>query len=76
MEFIGHVIDGAETEAADGRRFDSVDPWTREPWAQVALGGQADADRAVAAARQAFDEGPWPRMGSPSAARSCTGSPT
>ena len=63
MEFIPHVIDGAEQESADGARFDSVDPWTREPWAQVALGGAAEAGRAVAAARRAFDEGPWPRMG-------------
>jgi len=40
-----------------------TDPFTREPWATVACGGKADADRAVAAARKAFDEGPWPRMG-------------
>jgi len=62
-EFIPHVIDGEEAESADGARFDSVDPWTREPWARVALGGAADAARAVAAARRAFDSGPWPRMG-------------
>ena len=63
MEFFGHVIDGAERESLDGRRFDSVDPYTREPWAQVALGGAPEADLAVTAARRAFDEGPWPRMG-------------
>ncbi len=62
-EFIPHVIDGADAESADGARFDSVDPWTRRPWAQVALGGAQDAGRAVAAARRAFDEGPWPRLG-------------
>ena len=61
MEQFGHVIDGREE--SDGATFDSVDPWTREPWATVALGGAAEADRAVAAARRAFDEGPWPRMG-------------
>ncbi|MFG2861209.1 aldehyde dehydrogenase family protein [Streptomyces sioyaensis] len=61
--FLGHVIDGSETESADGRRFTTVDPWTREPWAEVALGGRAEAERAVAAARRAFDEGPWPRTG-------------
>ncbi|MCW2688397.1 MAG: aldehyde dehydrogenase [Mycobacterium sp.] len=60
---IPHVIDGIETESANGGRFDTIDPWTREPWAQVALGGADDADRAVTAARRAFDEGPWPRMG-------------
>jgi aminomuconate-semialdehyde/2-hydroxymuconate-6-semialdehyde dehydrogenase len=63
MEFVPHVIDGQETESASGERFASVDPWTREPWAEVALGGADDADRAVRAARRAFDEGPWPRMG-------------
>jgi len=63
MDFIPHVIDGEETESVSGERFASVDPWTREPWAQVALGGPQDADRAVQAARRAFDEGPWPRMG-------------
>jgi len=61
VEQFGHVIDGREE--SDGATFDSVDPWTREPWATVALGGAAEAHRAVAAARRAFDEGPWPRMG-------------
>ena len=63
MEFVPHVIDGQETESISGERFTSVDPWTREPWAEVALGGADDADRAVRAARRAFDQGPWPRMG-------------
>jgi aminomuconate-semialdehyde/2-hydroxymuconate-6-semialdehyde dehydrogenase len=62
LPFFGHVIDGAEVPSLDGARFPSIDPWTREPWADVALGGQADSDRAVAAARKAFDEGAWPRM--------------
>jgi len=59
----GHVIDGQERESLDGARFSSIDPWTREPWAEVALGGAAEAELAVTAARRAFDEGPWPRMG-------------
>ncbi|HEY7814982.1 MAG TPA: aldehyde dehydrogenase [Nakamurella sp.] len=63
MEFVPHVIDGQETESASGERFTSTDPWTREPWAEVALGGADDADRAVQAARRAFDQGPWPKMG-------------
>ena len=63
MEFIPHVIGGEERESVSGERFGSVDPWLREPYAEVALGGAADADRAVRAARRAFDEGPWPRMG-------------
>ncbi len=63
MDFFGHFIDGQEVPSADGATFDSVDPWTREPWARVALGGRAEVERAVAAARRAFDSGPWPRMG-------------
>lgn len=62
MERFGHVIGGVEEESASGERFESVDPWSREPWSEVALGGAADAVRAVAAARAAFDDGPWPRM--------------
>ena len=38
-------------------------PVDREAWAEVALGGGDDADRAVQAARRAFDQGPWPKMG-------------
>ena len=63
MDFIPHVIDGQEVESVSGARFPDVDPWTQEPYAEVALGDAADADRAVAAARRAFDDGPWPRMG-------------
>src|SRR5665213_3544122 len=63
MTFIPHVIDGEEVESLDGARFESVDPWTRAPWAEVALGDARDAERAVTAARRAFDTGPWPRMG-------------
>ena len=63
MNFLPHIIDGQETESASGERFASVDPWTREPWAEVALGGSQDADRAIQAARRAFDQGPWPKMG-------------
>ena len=63
MEFFGHIIDGQEVASVDGATMDDVDPYTREVWATIACGGKEDADRAVAAARRAFDEGPWPRMG-------------
>jgi aminomuconate-semialdehyde/2-hydroxymuconate-6-semialdehyde dehydrogenase len=63
MEFFGHIIDGAEVPSLNGQTMPDVDPYTQEPWAEVALGSAADADRAVAAARVAFDTGPWPRMG-------------
>jgi len=63
MELIPHVIHGRELESASGARFGTVDPWTQAQYAEVALGGAEDAERAVLSARKAFDEGPWPRMG-------------
>lgn len=63
MNSYGHIIGGAEVPSLDGRTMESIDPYTREPWATVALGSAADADAAVTAAREAFDSGPWPRMG-------------
>jgi len=62
-EFFGHVIDGEEVPSADGRTFDVWNPWTQEIWATAAEGGAEDARRAVASARRAFDQGPWPRLG-------------
>ncbi|MEU3016988.1 aldehyde dehydrogenase [Nocardiopsis sp. NPDC007018] len=63
VEVFGHVIGGEEVTAGDGAHFDSVDPYTGTAWARLPLGGAAEADLAVAAARRAFDTGPWPRMG-------------
>lgn len=55
-------IDGQFVPSADGRTFNSINPYNREIAARCALAGQADARRAVEAARKAFDTGPWPRM--------------
>ncbi|CAN5838624.1 aldehyde dehydrogenase DhaS [soil metagenome] len=52
-------IDGSWTDPVDGSSFDTVDPATGIPIAAVAQAGPSDVDRAVAAARRAFDEGPW-----------------
>jgi aldehyde dehydrogenase (NAD+) len=54
-------IDGAWSQAQSGQTFQSVDPFTGEPWAELPVASEADVDRAVAAARRAFDEGPWGR---------------
>jgi aminomuconate-semialdehyde/2-hydroxymuconate-6-semialdehyde dehydrogenase len=54
-------IDGAAVEAADGATYDDVDPSSGAVFAQIARGGPADVERAVGAARRAFDDGPWPR---------------
>lgn len=47
-------IDGAWVAPAGAAMIDVVDPATEQPFAQVALGSAADADRAVWAARRAF----------------------
>ncbi len=53
-------IAGQWTSAESGETYEVVDPSTERPFAVVPKGGLADAKRAVAAARKAFDEGPWP----------------
>ena len=53
-----HFIGGEWVESADGATFETVDPATGRPITEVAQGGDADVDRAVAAAREAF-EGDW-----------------
>jgi 5-carboxymethyl-2-hydroxymuconic-semialdehyde dehydrogenase len=55
-------IDGRFEPAQAGATFTSVDPASEDVIADVALAEAADVDRAVAAARRAFDQGPWPRM--------------
>ena len=56
------LVDGAWVPAASGRTFDTHDPATGEVLASVPLGDVEDVDRAVAAARRAFDDGAWVRM--------------
>lgn len=53
----------------DGGTFDSYDPRTGEVLLSIAKSQPDDVDRAVAAARKAFDEGPWPRMAAKERAR-------
>ncbi len=55
------IIGGQRVPAAEGRTYATVNPATGETLADVAEAGTEDAARAVVAARQAFDEGPWPR---------------
>jgi aldehyde dehydrogenase (NAD+) len=53
-------IDGQWTEAANGETLAVNEPALGQPMAYVARGTAADIDKAVAAARAAFDHGPWP----------------
>eukprot|EP00249_Psilotum_nudum_P004815 c18309_g1_i2 orf=531-1358(-) len=55
-------IDGTFVDALSGKTFPTVDPRTGELIALVAEADAHDVDRAVKAARKAFDVGPWPRM--------------
>ena len=55
-------INGQWTDAASGRTFATPNPATGETLANVAEGDAEDINRAVRAARQAFDDSPWARM--------------
>jgi len=55
-------INGRWCDAASGRTFETPNPATGETLARIAEGGAEDIDRAVRAARKAFEEGPWSRM--------------
>ncbi|HXP54284.1 MAG TPA: aldehyde dehydrogenase family protein, partial [Streptosporangiaceae bacterium] len=55
-------IDGEWVEAASGKTFDTPNPATGETLARVAEGDAEDINRAVRAARRAFEEGPWGRL--------------
>lgn len=52
-------INGAEHRPVDGAWFESDDPYTGKPWAQVALGTSADVDLAVGAASAALEADEW-----------------
>src|SRR6516162_9350473 len=55
-------INGQWADAASGKTFETPNPATGETLARVAEGDAEDINRAVAAARKAFEEGPWGRM--------------
>jgi betaine-aldehyde dehydrogenase len=55
-------IDGRWTDAASGETYEVIDPASEEVIAYVPKGGVEDAEAAVRAAREAFDNGPWPKM--------------
>jgi phenylacetaldehyde dehydrogenase len=56
------LINGEWVEAASGKTFATYNPATGEVLARVAEGDHEDIDRAVKAARAAFDSGPWTKM--------------
>lgn len=62
INYTQNLINGQFVDAVSGKTFPTYDPRTGEVIAHVAEGDAEDINRAVAAARKAFDEGPWPRM--------------
>jgi len=56
------LINGELVDAVSGKSFPVYDPSTGQVMAHVAEADAADVDKAVKAARKAFEGGPWPRM--------------
>jgi aldehyde dehydrogenase (NAD+) len=56
------LIDGKWVDAKGGKTFATYNPATEEKIADVAEGDASDIDRAVKAARKAFETGDWPKM--------------
>lgn len=63
------LIDGKWVDARSGKTFDTIDPNTEEVIIAVAEADKEDAKSAIAAARTAFDEGPWPKKSGAERAR-------
>ena len=57
MKHYQHYIDGQWTDPDSGTWFDTENPYTGEVWAKIARGNAADVDKAVAAAKAAYDGG-------------------
>lgn len=57
------LIDAKLVESETGRKFDNINPATEEVLGGTADGTRADMERAVAAARHAFDHTAWSRDG-------------
>lgn len=68
-EKIEHYIGGEHVPSVDGATFGVADPVSNSEYTRAAAGGAADVDRAVAAARTAFTDGPWPGLAARARAR-------
>lgn len=62
MKHYQMYIDGQWCDAENGDTLESVNPATGEVWATAAVAGEAEVNRAVAAAQRALNEGPWAQM--------------
>ncbi|CAL5360597.1 unnamed protein product [Camellia sinensis] len=62
IKFTKLFINGNFVDSISGKTFETIDPRTGEVIARVAEGDKDDVNLAVKAARDAFDNGPWPRL--------------
>jgi acyl-CoA reductase-like NAD-dependent aldehyde dehydrogenase len=58
-------IDGEWIASHSSAQYALISPSTEEPFMTVPLADKVDVQRAISAARQAFDNGPWPKMSGP-----------
>ena len=56
------LIGGTWRTGSGGRSFPVISPFTNDPITSISEASPSDVDDAVAAARAAFEQGPWPRM--------------
>src|SRR5579885_3586328 len=56
------LIDGKWVPSASGKTFETYNPANGQVLAKVSEGGKEDIDKAVKAARKAFETGPWRKM--------------
>ncbi len=63
------LIDGTWVNSVSGKTFETLNPATEEVLCRVAEGGKEDVDKAVKAARRAFETGPWRKMSTAERAR-------
>lgn len=61
-EKIQHYIGGELRDSISGETFEVIEPTTNQAYITCASGMKEDVDAAVAAAKEAFDSGSWPRM--------------
>ena len=59
---VQHYINGQFVDGITGRTFENISPFNNQAINHVAEGFKEDIDQAVAAAREAFDNGPWRTM--------------
>ena len=55
-------INGIWQDASDGKRFDSINPATEQPWCSIPESTEDDINMAVESAHAAFTSGPWARL--------------